>query len=247
VLDFDRTTNVETLRQAAKILDAEVRRLHLKLTRMTKQLAQAHGASAGDLATQLRLLQEQLDEESQQAAKGYGGGSERRPRPKDPDVAPKEKKPRERFGPTPQPNLPRVEVIHELDEPDRACPDCGRHLEVWEGQTEDAEEIDVVEVEYVLKTHKRQKYRCSCGCIERALPPEKLVPGGRYSLNFAVHVAVEKFAYHMPLARQETRMRRNGLITTKGALWQQTRHLAESLRGAARRAGSMTTCSSRTL
>jgi transposase len=235
VPDLDRTTNVETLRQAAKILDAEVRRLHDKITAMTKQLAIAQGASASDLETQLRLLQEQLEEEAQRAAKAYGGGSERRPRPKDPDAPPKEKKPRERFGPTPQPNLPRVEVLHELDEADRACPDCGGDLEAWKGQTEDAEEIDVIEVEYVLKTHKRQKYRCACGCIETALPPEKLVPGGRYSLDFAVHVSMEKWGYHMPIQRQVTRMRRGGLEIQPSCVWDQSHKLSETLQGAMKR------------
>ena len=37
--------------------------------------------------------------------------------------------------------------------------------------------------------HKRQKYRCRCGAgIETALGPDKLVAGGRYSIDFAVDV-----------------------------------------------------------
>lgn len=35
----------------------------------------------------------------------------------------------------------------------------------------------------------------------------RLVPGGRYSPEFAVHVAVEKYLVHMPLDRQRRSMR----------------------------------------
>ena len=32
--------------------------------------------------------------------------------------------------------------------------------------------------------------------------PLKLIAGGRYSLDFAVHVAVQKYGDHLPLERQ---------------------------------------------
>lgn len=36
------------------------------------------------------------------------------------------------------------------------------------GQTEDAEEITVVEGQFVVITHERTKYECVCkGCVER--------------------------------------------------------------------------------
>jgi len=63
-----------------------------------------------------------------------------------------------------------------------------------EGCYEEAEEVDVVERRFVLRRHKRQKYRCDCGgCVETALGPPKLQPGGRYSVDFAVEVAVAKY------------------------------------------------------
>ena len=41
------------------------------------------------------------------------------------------------------------------------------------------------------QAHRRQKYRCGCGaCVETAPGPPKLRPGGRYSLDFAIEVAV---------------------------------------------------------
>ncbi len=87
-----------------------------------------------------------------------------------------------------------MEVVHELDEPDEMCPSCGGDLEPMAGQFEEADEIDVVERSFRIVRHKRQKYRCRCGAgIETALGPDKLVAGGRYSIDVAVDVAIAKF------------------------------------------------------
>src|SRR5207249_11072721 len=62
--------------------------------------------------------------------------------------------------------------------------------------------------------HQRQKYTCRCGaCVETALGPPKLVAGGRYSVDFAVAVAIAKYGDHLPLARQVRQMARLGLTT----------------------------------
>jgi transposase len=90
------------------------------------------------------------------------------------------------------------------------------------GQTEDAEEVDVVERSYRIVRHRRQKYRCRCGgCVETALGPPKLVPGGRYSVDFAVSVAVAKYVDHLPLARQVRQLARAGLTFDTQTLWDQ--------------------------
>ena len=75
-------------------------------------------------------------------------------------------------GPRAQPALPCVEVTHTLDAPDQLCPQCGGDLVPWDGQCEEAEEIDVVERSFRVVRHRRQKYRCRCGqCIDTALGP----------------------------------------------------------------------------
>ncbi len=121
-----------------------------------------------------------------------------------------------------QRDLPIVEVVHELDEADKACPKCGGELAVWAGQFEPADEIDVIERTFRIMRHQRQKYRCGCGeCIETALGPPKLVAGGRYSVDFAIEVAVAKYLDHMPLARQVRQMGREGLTVDTQTLWDQ--------------------------
>jgi transposase len=98
-------------------------------------------------------------------------------------------------------------------------------------QYEEAEEIDVVARSFRVVRHRRQKYRCECGdCIDTALGPPKLVPGGRYSVAFAIEVAIAKYLDHQPLARQERQMKRQGLAVERQTLWDQLfalyRHLA---------------------
>ncbi|MEQ8985904.1 MAG: IS66 family transposase [Deltaproteobacteria bacterium] len=162
-------------------------------------------------------LQSQLEEAYRRT---YGGGSERRPKTED-EPEP-EKKAQSGHGPTPQPELPIEEVELEVDEADRACPTCGLEMADWDGHHDESEEIDVVQLQYVLTKVKRKKCKCSaCGHIETAIGLAKVVPGGRYSLDFAVHVAIEKYADHLPLDRQVRRMKRAGLITTTQTLWDQ--------------------------
>jgi transposase len=70
-------------------------------------------------------------------------------------------------------------------------------------QAEESEEITVVQRQFVLKKRRCRKYRCRCNAsVVTAPAPPKLIPGGRYSPEFAVEVAIEKYLDHMPLERQ---------------------------------------------
>ena len=218
MIDLDRVSDPELLRTVAKIQDAEIRRLHAKLTAVTAQLALAKGADAETAQRQLAALAKELEAAY---AKTYQHGSERRHR-SDVDKPKPERAPQTGHGPKAQPQLPQIEVIHELDDADKVCTSCGGELRAWDGQFEESEEIDVVDIQYVLKKHRRQKYRCTCGgCVETALGPTKLIKGGRYSLAYAVHVAIEKYDSHLPLERQVRRMLRAGLDVETQTLWDQ--------------------------
>jgi hypothetical protein len=46
--------------------------------------------------------------------------------------------------------------------------------------------------------------------VETAPGPEKLVPGGRYSVGFAVHVAVSKYCDHRVPRMRVRRLRAKG-------------------------------------
>ncbi|MCB1037559.1 MAG: IS66 family transposase, partial [Acidobacteria bacterium] len=73
-------------------------------------------------------------------------------------------------------------------------------------------------------------YRCRCnGAVVTAPAPAKLIPGGRYSTEFAVEVALGKYLDHAPLERQSRTMAREGLLVTSQALWDQIEALARAL------------------
>lgn len=146
-----------------------------------------------------------------------------KPKPKNP------REPQRGHGPQPQPQLPIEVMEHRFDEPP-PCPSCGGELKVWPGQFESSEEITVVETSFKICCHQRAKYRCGChGAVVTAPGPDKLIPGGRYSVDFAVHTAVEKFCDHLPLDRQRRRMKRFGLAVTSQTLCDQQAALADHL------------------
>jgi transposase len=95
--------------------------------------------------------------------------------------------------------------------------------------------VDVVEVSYRVVKVQQQKYVCRCGgCVETAPGPARAIPGGRYSLDFAVKIAVDKYLDHIPLARQERILRRHGLVVTTQTLWDQLQALGRRLESASR-------------
>ena len=223
MIQLETESDIERLRQVAQLLEREVERLHRRLAELTAALAQARGEDAtAALQLEMLLLHEQL---AAQQRKLFGRSSEQRPGPlpgegETPAAA---TAPRTGHGPRRQAELPLVSVRHTLDAADQACTACGGVLTEMAGQVEASEEIDVVERSYRIVRHERQKYRCACGgCVETALGPPKLVPGGRYSVDFAVAVAVGKFVDHLPLTRQVRQMARAGLEIDSQTLWDQT-------------------------
>lgn len=197
MIDVSKETDIERLRQVAQLLLDENDRLHRRLQALVQRLAKATGDEAAQLQIELDLLREQLAQRNQAL---FGASSEKRGRDHDEQAS---RPPQKGHGPTPQPELPVVETVYELDEADRACPKCGGDLVEMAGQFETSEVVDVVERSFRLVQEKRQKYVCTCGeCVETALGTAKPVAGGRYSLRFAATVARDKFEDHAPLARQ---------------------------------------------
>ncbi len=225
---IDQETDIERLREIARVLLRENEVLHQRLQKLSHDLLDARGETRLQLELELKLVKEQLDRRNQSL---FGVSSEKHPSDSSQPAARTSKTPRQGHGPRSQPSLPLVEKVHELDEADRACPQCGGRLAPFDGQFEESEEIDIVEREFRIVRHKRQKYTCKCSsCVETALGPTKLVPGGRYSVDFAAAVAIGKYADHLPLARQVKQMRRQGLDVTSQTLWDQLHALHSLLR-----------------
>jgi transposase len=210
VLDIEREQDIERLRQVARLQKSQLEHLIGVLGRKCAELEKLKG-SGGELQIALKLLEEAQHE----AAKLE--------KPAQPEPASKKKRPVQRgHGPTEQPDLPRVALSCELDQPDRACPQCGGRLELLAGQAERSEMIDVVELKYQVVEVARQKYVCGCGgAVETAPGPVRAIEGGRYSLRFAIKVAFDKYVAHLPLERQARLMAHHGLNVTSQTLWDQ--------------------------
>ena len=224
-MDLRRETDIEQLRRIAIAQQIQIEQLLRVLRAKCDELAALKGSEAElqqtlslveDLSRQAQTVAAQLDE----LPKTSNG---------------KPRKDRASSGPTEQPLLPVVEQTFELDDADKTCPSCGGTLAPMKGQFETSEMIDVVEVSYRVVHVKQQKYACRCGgCIETAPGPERAIAGGRYSLDFAIKVAIDKYLDHIPLARQERILRRHGLVITTQTLWDQLQALGRRLESASR-------------
>jgi transposase len=219
-VDLTRERDLEQLRRVALAQQVQIEQLLRVLQAKCEEL-QALKGNPAELQQTLALV-EALTKQQQEARDATG---ERKPA-----TGQKSRKKRASHGPTAQPNLPHLEQLFELDEADRVCPCCGGELRPIDGQFEESEIVDVVEVSYRVVKVKQQKYNCRCGgALETAPGPERAIRGGRYSLAFAIKVALDKYLDHVPLARQERIMRRHGLEITTQTLWDQLEALAKRL------------------
>lgn len=215
MLKIEQIGDPEKLRRVALLLDRTVDQLQERVRDLSFENARLRGETATQLdfsfplATLRRALAEAVEEPAPRRSR----------RPDQPG-----------HGPHPQPKLPIVEQVHELPEEERDCTVCGGQLEEMSGQYEESEEITVTEKSYTLKLNRRQKYRCRCNAnVVTAPGPLKLIPGGRYSLDFAIHTAIQKYGDHLPLERQVDIMARHGLEATSQALWNQLEAAAGAL------------------
>lgn len=227
MLDVDRITDFDQLKQVTRLLHKENQRLHQKLIRYVRELAALRGESAQRrLALEISQLQSQMDAVQRQ----LGKVSEKRGSGERKDG---EDKPRQRgHGPRLQPKLAIEEQVHELPADERSCPACNGQLEEMGDQFEDSEEITVVQRQFKLIHRRRRKYRCRCnGAVVTAPGPtgHMVRSGGRYSVEFAVEVAVDKYLNHLPLDRQRRMMLQQGLLIDTQTLWDQLYALYEHL------------------
>ena len=120
-------------------------------------------------------------------------------------------------------DLPRVEIIHDLPESEKACP-CGAEL-VRIGE-EVSEKLDIVPAKIQVIRHIRPKYACrACEGVEDDGPtvktapmPPQIIPQGIVTPGLLAHVAVAKYADALPLYRQEDQFARLGLDISRGTL-----------------------------
>jgi transposase len=128
-------------------------------------------------------------------------------------------------------SLARKRVVYDLGEDERQCPQCqGELSHIGE---EISERLEYVPASLYVIEEACQKYACSRGCTlltaqKAMLPIEKGLPGP----GLLAHVAVSKYADHLPLYRQEGIFERHGVALSRQTMcdWmRQSAHLVTSL------------------
>ncbi|MEM9400833.1 MAG: hypothetical protein AAF984_11560, partial [Verrucomicrobiota bacterium] len=123
-------------------------------------------------------------------------------------------------------SLPELEVPHKLtpEELSQIALEYGYPEDAeWdciEGLYDESTEIDIKVESYVRKKHKRFKYRLKCTkgtekeVIVTAPNALKIMPGAKYSVDFAIDVAIKKHLYHLPYERIRRMMESCGLVVS---------------------------------
>jgi transposase len=226
VIRVDEIRDFDVLKQAAKLLEGAVSKLQTENSQLRLELALRDGKArpteqTGMLEEELAKLRAMLFAPSSEKRRG-GEADDSQKEP--PAQTPKSTS---GHGPTPQPRLPIQETTYEIDATEANCSDCGKPLMPKKGMAQESELITVVGVEFKLEKVTQLVYGCDCPDKLLTAPgPDRVIPGGRYALEFATFVAAQKYLDHMPLARLERMMDRKGLDITRATIWDQIDALA---------------------
>ena len=113
-------------------------------------------------------------------------------------------------------NLPRVDVVHDIDESEKTCP-CGCRLKRIGEDV--CEKLDYVAAKLQVERHIRYKYACpECEGVEDDGPtvkiasvPVQLLPKSMATAGLVAQIVTAKFEDALPLYRQEKIFARLGI------------------------------------
>jgi len=120
-------------------------------------------------------------------------------------------------------DLPRIEVVHDIEESEKVC-QCGAQLSRIGEDV--CEKLDIVPAKIQVIRHIRPKYACkSCEGVESegptvriAPPPPQIIPKGIATPGLIAYVAVSKYADALPLYRQEKIFERIGIDLSRSTM-----------------------------
>jgi transposase len=199
----------ELIRQQADSLDTAQRRIEQLEHAMDVLLRQKYGPRSERLdPNQLRLFTEDSDDSAAS---------------QESDVVPenpaKPKRTWKRRGRQTLPaHLPRLPVVIELSEHERACPGCGGLRAHFDDEI--SEQLDYVPASLFVRQFIRRKYACR-SCQEHVVIPAKSpqpIDKGMAGPGLLAHVITNKFAYHLPLYRQEQILAHHGVTISRSTL-----------------------------
>jgi len=222
---LEQETDVEILREYIRLLEDYAK----NATDENRLLREKYGAQEQrslNIEDDLKILRRKL----------WRRSSEKRQKPKDrerdqenidltlqtqtPFPAPKEK----------ELDIEKRDIVFDLSLDDLraeselrgiASPSADQWTEV-DGLFDKKKRIHVIERQYIEETIHLKKYKLKPEfndsdkeTIIAAKGPEELLPGSRYSIDFAISVAADKYVSHMPLERQTREMASLGLKCMK--------------------------------
>ncbi len=130
-------------------------------------------------------------------------------------------------------SLPRVEIVHDIDEQDKVC-HCGAQLS---RMGEDfSEKLDIIPAVIQVVRHVRPKYSCKhCEnvaeqgpTVKKAPVPVQLLPKSIASGGLMAHLLTAKFADALPFYRQEKQFARLGADISRATMCRWAMKVAEA-------------------
>jgi transposase len=126
-------------------------------------------------------------------------------------------------------SLPRKPVLHDVPLAQRVCPDCG--IERTCIGHEFREQLEYVPASLIVLEHIRPKYACQA-CEGNVVIADRLpepIDKGLPGPGLLAHVAVSKYADHLPLYRLEGIFRRFGIELSRSTMCDWMAVIAELL------------------
>ena len=124
-------------------------------------------------------------------------------------------------------DLPRERRVIEPDDTD--CPCCRKPMSKIGEET--SEQLDYIPASFLVIETVRPKYACG-KCkqgVHVALAPKGPIPKGKATASTLAHVVVSKYVDHLPLVRQVSILRRQGVSLSKQTLCGWVRQVSELL------------------
>ncbi len=224
--DFDKETDKDFLRAAGKMLQGKV--INLEIENFQLKLQQSLDEEIkSKLVGELLVLRRRVFESKQEKKKKLK------------ELKKEKKKKKINLLHNQNDNKKDLEVLNnkeldlEVKEVEHVlgstkCPFCNEDHGLGEMKNlfEESTEFDVNCTYYILKRHKRKKYKCSkCKKIITAPGGVKLTPGSNFSVQMATKIACDKYQYHLPLERQREQMKLAGVNVSVKTLFSLTEHL----------------------